>query len=103
MVQGLKFVFQSSLLFQKKIKNPSIEDFGVSVAILPVGANSDQTFIKCCDLACDVESLSLKNCKDLTMTLEVKYLFPTSSSGSNFLYLLVAQRSGNETNISTQD
>ena len=26
----------------------------------------------------------LKNCEDLTMKLEVKFLFPTSSSGTNF-------------------
>ena len=36
------------------------------------------------DLACDVEPRPLKNCKDLTMKLEVKYLFPTSSSVAKF-------------------
>ena len=40
--------------------------------------------IKYRDLACDVELPTLKNCKDLTMNLEVKYLFPTSSSGVKF-------------------
>ena len=62
----------------------SIDDFGVSVAILLGGANSGQTSIKYYDLACDVKPPRLKNCKDLTMKLEVKYLFPTSSSGANF-------------------
>ena len=28
--------------------------------------------------------MPLKNCKDLTMKLQVKYLFPTSSSGTHF-------------------
>ena len=45
-------------------------------------ANSGQTSIKCCDLACDVEPLPLKIYKDFTMKLEVKYFFPTSSSGA---------------------
>ena len=34
--------------------------------------------------------------KDSTMKLEVKYLFPTSSSGTIFFYFSVAWRSGNE-------
>ena len=62
-----------------------IDDFGVSNAILLRGANSGQTFIKCCDQAYNVEPwLFLKNCKDLTMKLEVKYISPTSCSGRNF-------------------
>ena len=48
------------------------------------GANSGQTSIKCHYLACDVERPPLKNCKDLTMKLEVKCLFPNSSSGAKF-------------------
>ena len=58
-----------------------IEDFGVSDAILLEIKNSS---IKCEDLACDVEPMSLKNCMDLTMKLKVKYPFPNSSSGANF-------------------
>ena len=45
---------------------------------------SGQTSIKCRDLACDVEPPLLKNYKDLTIKLEVKYLFPISCSGANF-------------------
>ena len=33
---------------------------------------------------CDVEPLTSKNFKDLTMKSEVKYIFPTSSSGVSF-------------------
>ena len=40
--------------------------------------------LKCSVLACNVEPPPLKNCKDLTMKLQVKYLFPTSSLGANF-------------------
>ena len=61
-----------------------IDDFRVSDAISFGGANSGQTCIKRRDLACNVEPSPLKNCKDLAMKLEVKYLFPTSSSGANF-------------------
>ena len=50
-----------------------------------LSTNSDQTSIKCRDLVCDVEPPPLKNCKDFTMKLEVKYLCPASSSGANFL------------------
>ena len=39
--------------------------------------------MKCRDLVCGVEPPPLKNCLDLTMKLEVKYLFSTSSSGAN--------------------
>ena len=53
----------------------SKEDFGISVAILFGGANSNETFTKCCDLACDVELPLLKNCKNLTMTLVSFYNF----------------------------
>ena len=58
----------------------NINDIGVSNAILLVGANTGQiSSYKKRDLACDVEQPPLKNCKDLTMKLEVKYFFPTSS------------------------
>ena len=62
----------------------SIDEFGVSVATLLGGENSGQMSIKCCDLAYDVEPPLLKNCKYLTMKLEFKHLFPTSSSGVSF-------------------
>ena len=38
----------------------SIDDFGVSVAILHGSANSGQTFIKCLDLACDVGTCTFR-------------------------------------------
>ena len=44
-----------------------VDYFEVSVAIVLGGANSGQTSIKCCDLACDAESTPLKNCEDLTL------------------------------------
>ena len=44
----------------------TIDDFGVSDAILLGGANSGQTSVKCRDLACDAEPLPLKNCKGLS-------------------------------------
>ena len=47
-------------------------------------ANSGKTSIKFRGLACDAKPPPLKSCKDLTMKLEVKYLFPTPSSGANF-------------------
>ena len=40
--------------------------------------------MKCCDLAYDVQPPPLKNYKDLTMKLEVKYLLPTLSSDPRF-------------------
>ena len=58
----------------------AIVDFGVSDAICLGGANSGQTSIKCCDLACNAGPPTLKNCKDLIMKLEVKYLFPALST-----------------------
>ena len=58
--------------------------FGVSITIMLRGTNSGQTSIKSSDLACDVESRLLKNYKDLTVKLEVKHLFPTSSWGTYF-------------------
>ena len=61
-----------------------IDDFGVIDAILVRGADSGPTSIKCRDLPCDVEPPLLKNCTDLTMKLEVKFLFLTSSSGAKF-------------------
>ena len=62
------------------------DDFGLATLSYSgvQGASPGQTSIKCCDLACDVEPLPLKNYKHLTMKLEVKYLFPTSFSGANF-------------------
>ena len=71
---------RSQMLFVIK----SIDDFGVSDAILVGGANFGQTSIKYRDLACGVEPPPLKRCKDLTMKLEVKYLFPTSYADPNF-------------------
>ena len=62
----------------------SINNFGVSATILLGGASSGQTSIICCDLAWDVQPPPLKNYKDLTTKLEVKYLFPTLSSDANF-------------------
>ena len=54
------------------------------MAILPRGANSGQNFIQCRDLAYDVSTTVVRNCKGLTIALEVKYFFTTSSSGANF-------------------
>ena len=66
-----------------------VDYFEVSVAIVLEGANSGQTSIKCCDLACDAESTSLKNCEDFNIKLEVKYTFLTSSWGVNvYIYQL---------------
>ena len=62
---------------QKLSKTFQIDNFGVNNAILLAGVDYGQTSIKCRDLACDVETPPLKNCKDLTMKLEVNYLFPT--------------------------
>ena len=64
-----------------------IDNFGVSVAILLKGENSGQTSIKCRDLACDIEPPLLKSCKYLMVKLEVKYLFPTSSSSANNIFV----------------
>ena len=58
------------------------------------GANSGQTSIKLRDLTCDVEPPPLKNCKDMTMKLEVEYLFTTSSSGANFYIYQVPEGLG---------
>ena len=43
-----------------------------------------KNLIKCRDQACGVESPPLKNYKDFTMKLKVKYIFPTSTSGAKF-------------------
>ena len=77
----IDFLIISLLKFTSLI---TIDDFGVSDTILLGDANSVETSMKCLDLACDDESPPLKNCKDLTMKLEVKYLFPTSCSGASF-------------------
>ena len=55
----------------------------VSIAIVLGGANSGQTSIKCCDLACDAESTPLKNCEDFDIKLEVKHIFLISNWGAN--------------------
>ena len=84
-------ITKTFLLSQRSLKQFSeiIHVFGVSVTILLGGANSCQTSIKYRDLACNVEPPLLKNCKDLTTKLEVKYLFPTSSSSANvYIYQL---------------
>lgn len=60
-----------------------IAAFGVSVAILCEGANSDQTTMKYCDLVCGVGIIAVGK-SGLTMKLGVKPLFPTPSSGFNF-------------------
>ena len=80
----MKYTRKYSNFISVYLKFLIINDFGVSDAILLGGANSGQSSIKCCDLACDVEPLQLNNYKDLTMKLKVKYLFPTSSSAANF-------------------
>ena len=59
---------------QKLSKTLQIDNFGVNNAILLAGVDYGQTSIKCRDLAVPPP---LKNCKDLTMKLEVNYLFPT--------------------------
>ena len=57
--------------------------------------------IKCHDLVCDIELPPLKKCKDLNMKLKVKFLFPTSYSGANFIFISCL-KVGNEKNISTR-
>ena len=52
-----------------------IYNFEVSDACLLEVANSGQTSIKLRELTCDVEPPPLKNSKNLTMKLEVEYLF----------------------------
>ena len=42
-------------------------------------------------VAGNVEPQQLKNCKDLIMKLEVKYIFPTSSSSVNFYNYQLAE------------
>ena len=64
-------------------------DFGVSDSIFLGDRSSGQTSLKYRNLGCDVEPLPLKNYKDLTMKLEVQYLFLTSSSGADvYIYQL---------------
>ena len=46
--------------WMRPVHKKSLDDFGVSDAILLGDANSSQTSIKCCDLACDVKPLPLK-------------------------------------------
>ena len=60
------------------------DDVGVSVATLLDGTNSGQTSIKCSDLSALMEPPPSENCKCLIMKLKFKYIFPTSSSGTNF-------------------
>ena len=73
-------------LFLKKqfYESIPIDDFGVTVALLRGGANSSQIFINVMIHPAMLEPLLSENCKDLTMKLEIKYLFPTSSSGVKF-------------------
>ena len=56
--------------------------------MIVVGVNSGQTSIKWLNLPYDVEPL-VKNCKGLTLKLKIKYLFPTLSSGPNYIYQLL--------------
>lgn len=58
------FLFSRVFYYTNKI-----DYFGVSVVIVLGGANSE----------CNAESLPFKNYKDLTIKLEVKYIFPISS------------------------
>ena len=60
-----------------------MDNFRVSITILLGDVSSGQTSIKCCNLACHAEPLLSKNCKDLTMKLEAKYIFLTLYSGTN--------------------
>ena len=60
--------------------------YGVGGGHGGVSANSGQTPMKCRDLACDIEPPLSKNCNNLTMEFQVKYLFPTSSSKTKFMY-----------------
>ena len=69
------YILMTSL--QKLSKTLQLDNFGVNSAILLGVVDSGQTSIKCRDLPCDVEPPPLKNCKDLTIKLEVNYLFPT--------------------------
>ena len=80
--------FCESFLFEHLIKKAK-DDFEVSVAVFLWDANSGQISIKCRHLAYNVESPPLINCKNLSMKLEVKYLFSNSvSSASFYIYQL---------------
>ena len=81
----MRGVMLNLMFLQREILNlPWIDHSGVCSTILFGSANSGQTSIKCRDLTCNVEPLSLKNSKDFIMKLEVKYLFLTSSSVEDF-------------------
>ena len=63
-----------------------MDNFRVSITILLGDVRSGQTSIKCCNLVCHAEPLLSKNCKDLTMKLEAKYIFLTFSTGTMQMY-----------------
>ena len=96
------FLFSPVFYYTNKI-----DYFGVSIVIVLGGADSGQTSIKSPDLACNAESLPFKNYKDLTIKLEVKYIFPISPWGTNFyiyqlhIYLLFITYGIRMQNIST--
>ena len=68
------FLFSRVFYYTNKI-----DYFVRSVVIVLGGVNSGKASIKCPDLACDAESLPFKNYKNLTIKLEIKYIFPISS------------------------
>ena len=68
----------------RKCLSTSIFYIQVVESVVFKKAISGQASIKCRDLVCNVELPPFKNCKDLTMKLEVRYLFSTLSSGANF-------------------
>ena len=81
----LQYVFKMVFLFQIMF---ATDDFWVSIAILHEDTNFVQTTMKWYDVACNVgPCTTVKNCNGLTMKLKVKYVFPTSSSGTNFLFI----------------
>ena len=72
-----------------------------SFCLLLRGANSGQSSIKCCDLACNVEQPPpLKICKYLTMELEVRFSQLHLLTHS-FIYHQFGKRPRKEKNIST--
>ena len=58
-----------------------VDNFGVSITSLFRAAKSDQTPLKCCDLACNFETSPLNDCNNLTLKLEVAHF---SSSYTHF-------------------
>ena len=73
-------------IFMKKMQR--IYKLRFSLAFLLGDASSGQTPTKYRHLACGVEPPLLKNSKDLTVKLKVKYPFPTSFSGANLYFII---------------